>query len=324
MRKIYLKLAGFEGDLSGLVLATVISASGSTPAKAGSAAIFDKNGLLTGTVGGGVLEGRVTSLALEYLHTGNSAIHNFEFNKDITNKDEAICGGRASVLIDSQLAGQRELFCQIRDHLLKRMTIILATSVRNSGNGSQIVERKLYRENDKDIPEVGKTPGLILLEKISPPKQLIIAGAGHIGKCLCHLGSLLDFEVTVIDDRPEFANHNNLPEAERIIVGDIGAETERIGKDSDTYVVIVTRGHNDDAKALRACIGSTTAYIGMIGSRTKIEKMKISFIENGWTTPDKWASIHAPVGLKIGSDTIEEIAVSIAAELVMVRNQSGK
>jgi xanthine dehydrogenase accessory factor len=88
----------------------------------------------------------------------------------------------------------------------------------------------------------------------------------------------------------------------------------------DTFVVIVTRGHNDDAAALKGCIGSKSRYVGMIGSKTKVEKMRRNFIENGWATDEQWRAIHSPVGIEINSKTVEEIAVSIAAELVLVRN----
>ena len=93
-------------------------------------------------------------------------------------------------------------------------------------------------------------------------------------------------------------------------------------KGENTYVVIVTRGHRDDAYALKPCIGKGVAYIGMIGSKNKIAAMRAHFLENGWATSAQWDQIHAPVGLPIKSQTVEEIAVSIAAELVMVRNST--
>ena len=158
------------------------------------------------------------------------------------------------------------------------------------------------------------------MESVFPLPQLVIAGAGHIGKALSHLGNMLGFEVTVIDDRPEYANSENLPDASCIIVKDIGEAMQEIRKNDDTYVVIVTRGHKDDAAALRPCIGSALAYTGMIGSRKKIAAMRENFIEKGWATSEQWDTIYAPVGLDIKSQTVEEIAVSIAAQLVLVRN----
>ena len=92
-----------------------------------------------------------------------------------------------------------------------------------------------------------------------------------------------------------------------------------ISKDKNTFIVIVTRGHGHDADALKPCIGSSAAYVGMMGSRVKVAKLHEEFITKGWTTEEEWKRIHTPIGLKIGSQTIEEIAISIASELVMVR-----
>jgi xanthine dehydrogenase accessory factor len=162
---------------------------------------------------------------------------------------------------------------------------------------------------------------LFLLEPIFPLPQLYIAGAGHIGKALSHLGKMLDFEVTIIDDRQEYANSDNLPDADHVIVQDIGEAVEKIEKKHDTFIVIVTRGHNDDAKALKPCIGSDAGYVGMIGSKGKVAKMHAEFIQQGWAGEEQWNRIYTPIGLEIRSKTVEEIAISIAAQLVQVRNR---
>jgi xanthine dehydrogenase accessory factor len=206
-----------------------------------------------------------------------------------------------------------------------------------SGSGNELDERvkPVLGDllNDKNgvffsSIETGKqgeaTDGLILLEALFPLPRLIIAGAGHIGKALSHLGRLLDFEVTVIDGRSEFANPVNIPDAHNFIVQDVGKSFTAMELTADSYVVIVTRGHNDDAAALKGCIGSKACYIGMIGSRTMIEKMRRNFLENSWASAEQWESVHSPVGIEINSKTVEEIAVSIAAELILVRNSLKK
>jgi xanthine dehydrogenase accessory factor len=131
---------------------------------------------------------------------------------------------------------------------------------------------------------------------------------------------MLEYEVIVIDDRSEFANTRNLPDADKIVVNDIGTTLKSLNKHNDTYIVIVTRGHKDDAEALKACIGSGAGYIGMIGSRNKVATMRREFIDNGWATEAQFDLIHAPIGLDIKSKTVQEIAVSIAAEIIQVRN----
>ncbi|HDT13143.1 MAG TPA: hypothetical protein ENO03_02175, partial [Candidatus Aminicenantes bacterium] len=161
---------------------------------------------------------------------------------------------------------------------------------------------------------------LIYIEPVLPLPRLIIAGAGHVGRAVARLGKLLDFVITVIDDRPEFANAANVPEADEIVVAEFGPALAGIEDTPDNYFIIVTRGHRKDAEALRAVIGREAAYIGMIGSPIKVGLMRQAFLENGWATEEQWAGIHSPIGLAIGSKTVEEIAVSIAAELVKVRS----
>jgi xanthine dehydrogenase accessory factor len=352
MNSVYLKILGSEQELSRLVLATIISTRGSTPQRPGSSALFNLGELVDGTVGGGVLEGRVQKIALEAARSKYSGIRHFDLDKDISFSDEAICGGQASVLIDAGVKDHLDVFKKAADLLQRKIPCVLVTRIlytdtekieinrsvisKVSGNtdteehGELIdqevkrllssKEREYFSRHDSGKPgEEGSMS--ILFEPLFPASQLIIAGAGHIGKALSHIGRLLDFEVTVIDDRPEFANHDNLPDADKVITGDIGEALGEIKKSADTYIVIVTRGHKDDANALRSCITTEAAYVGMIGSRTKIAQLHDSFIKNGWSTEKQWAAIHAPVGLKINSQTVGEIAVSIAAELILVRNE---
>jgi xanthine dehydrogenase accessory factor len=190
-----------------------------------------------------------------------------------------------------------------------------------------LVERRFFEAAEAPVPPGDTRPCLVegegrltFIEPVLPLPRLVIAGAGHVGRAVARLGSLLDWIVTVIDDRPEFANAANVPEADEIVVGGIGEALRRIEDSADNYFVIVTRGHQKDAEALRAVIGRPAAYVGMIGSKTKTELMHGEFLKRGWATADEWGRVHAPIGLEIGSKTVEEIAVSIAAELVLVRS----
>jgi xanthine dehydrogenase accessory factor len=336
-----------------LALATVIATKGSTPQKHGSSALFDLNGLVAGTVGGGVLEGRVQQLSQKVIQTKKSGIYHFSFDKDISFKEEAICGGQATILIDAAPVRNLAVFDQMKYSLKRKIPGILVTTVSGSDESNMKIDRDWIpsdRKNDlkkkypdyltieiekmlsvsdpynfkKIILESEGKEAFVLLEPLFPPSHLIIAGAGHIGRSLSHLGKLLDFDVTVIDDRIEYANPDNIPDGDHFIVEDIGKAIEEIDKDADTFIVIVTRGHNDDANALKMCINSGAAYIGMIGSKNKIALVHREFVQNGWATEAQWSAIHSPIGLGILSQTVEEIAVSIAAELVLVRNHKLK
>lgn len=355
MKNIYLQLLEHQSDSSSLVLATVTRAQGSTPQKPGSSALFDKNGLIAGTVGGGVVEGRVLKLAFEALSSKKSGHYLFNLANSISKKEEAICGGQISVLIDANLQNFNSVIKGLGQSLKNRLPGVLITMVTNFSDDTVLINRywmtgsdkpsmpvefleKIepvvaemikngdpadYREMELSIPDEEPVSSFFL-EPVFPSDHLIIAGAGHIGKSLAHLASLLSFEVTVIDDRREYANSANLPDADHIIVNDIGEALKKLKKGNDTYVVIVTRGHKDDAEALKPCIGSDLAYTGMIGSLNKIASMRVNFIENGWATAEQWDTVFTPIGIDIRSRTVEEIAVSIAAQLVLIRNSKVK
>ena len=355
MKNIYLQIPFNTLDVSKLVLATVTSTEGSTPQKPGSSALFNKSGLVAGTIGGGVLEGKVQMIAIESVKTKEPVHQVFKLDASISGGEDALCGGKICILVDPELVRHKDVFEALRKSAGERIPGVLITLVTNTENNKILIDRYWATDEGRSlIPaelqpfiepeikglisgidsydfrelkiqwEVGKPSHLLFLEPVIPPPRLIIAGAGHIGKALSQIGSLLDFEVTVIDDRPEFANTDNIPSANHIITRDIGNAIEEIKKEDDTYIVIVTRGHRDDGNALKACIGSEAAYIGMIGSKTKISLMHSEFIGNGWATEEQWKRIFAPIGLDIRSKTVEEIAVSIAAQLVQVKNNGDR
>jgi len=352
MKSIYRYIVKNECRSSDLVIATIISAEGSAPQKPGSSALFSSKRLEYGTIGGGVLEETVKKTALKSASDRWSGIFYFNLAGNTEDHESAICGGRVTVIIDAEACADKLFIRKLEELFRKNVPFIVASliysDIRNkiriekyiitpdfTGNippqymmAIQKEASSLFNSNHEfpfssftlDTLPGGKTVTAVL-EAVFPPLRLIIAGAGHVGKALSHLGKFLDFEVTVIDDRPEFANKENLPDADEIIVDNIGKALENIKKDDKTYIVIVTRGHASDAEALKSCIRSNAAYIGMIGSKTKTEKMHMEFIGKDWATEEEWAKIYAPIGVKINSRSVEEIAVSIAAELVLTRNR---
>jgi xanthine dehydrogenase accessory factor len=355
MKNIYLQIIDLQLENSPLVLATVTRVAGSTPQKPGSSALFGLEGLLSGTIGGGVVEGEVEQIAKKAIQSKESGHYTFNLDHDISLETEAICGGQISILVDATPEDHHAVLEQVKQSLKNRVPGVLVswvTGIRNNmvhihrywvtenwkhtvpGEHFQLIESEVrslllngkagdYREVEINFPGE-KNKILFFLEPVFPPAHLVIAGAGHIGKALAHQGRLLDFEVTVIDDRAEYANPGNIPDADHIILEDIGLAMQDLKKTSDTYVVIVTRGHKDDASALKPCIGSDAAYVGMIGSKKKIALMCRKFVQNGWANQGQWKKIYAPVGLEIQSKTIQEIAVSIAGQLVLVRNSKNQ
>src|SRR5262249_42887579 len=168
------------------------------------------------------------------------------------------------------------------------------------------------------IKDAGLT---VYFEPLLPPPVLLIAGAGHVGAAVCHFAARAGFAVSVVDDRPSFANRERLPDAEKVLAEDIVATVRAWPKTADSYFVIVTRGHRHDAVVLREVINAPVAYIGMIGSRRKILTVYKEFLEQEIATAEELARVHAPVGLDIGAVSVDEIAISIVAELIRVRRK---
>ena len=158
----------------------------------------------------------------------------------------------------------------------------------------------------------------VFVEPLTPPSQLIIFGAGHIGTALAQLGKLLDFHVTVIDNRAEFANADRLPFADQVIVRNYGDILPELRFHQQTFIVLVTHRHAHDQEILEYCIQQPFQYLGMIGSKTKVTKAFQQLREKG-VKKEKINRVHSPIGLAIGADTPAELAVAIAAEIVAIR-----
>lgn len=168
---------------------------------------------------------------------------------------------------------------------------------------------------------IGLTDDEILLaEGFLPKTRLIIFGGGHIAKPLSDFAAAVGFSVTLIDDRPSFANRERFPSADRVICEDFGACLPVIGLRNTDFVVIVTRGHRHDGTVLRQALKQPLAYIGMIGSKRRVHAMMEELAAEGFDR-ELLAAIKAPIGLDISAVTPEEIAVSILAQLIYCKNK---
>jgi xanthine dehydrogenase accessory factor len=158
----------------------------------------------------------------------------------------------------------------------------------------------------------------VMVEVTESPVSLLIVGGGHIGQSLAEIGAAAGFLVTVMDDREAFANEERFPMADHVICGEITEELERYPIDGSTYIVLVSRGHKQDEDGLRAVVESGAAYVGMIGSRRRTSTVLTHMAREG-IDREALERVHTPIGLDIGAETPEEIAVSIVAEIIAVR-----
>ncbi|MBA2678358.1 MAG: XdhC family protein [Ktedonobacteraceae bacterium] len=161
----------------------------------------------------------------------------------------------------------------------------------------------------------------VLFEVLRPEPRLILAGAGYVSQALSRVVSHLDFRIVVVDDRRDLADPKAFDGQVKLILGDIPQVLQELEPDDASWIVIVTRGHNQDKEALRAALATNAAYIGMIGSQSKVKHIFKDLLKEG-VSPERLAQVHAPIGLDLGAETPDEIALSIAAEIVMIRKKA--
>lgn len=158
------------------------------------------------------------------------------------------------------------------------------------------------------------------IKVFAPPNKLLIVGGGHIALKLYELSTILGFYNVIFEDREEFCNRERFPGADELKIGDIEELLHEYDINDNCYVVIITRGHKYDEIALRAVIESDAKYIGMIGSKNKTKYVMDNLIESG-IHDDVINKVYAPIGIKLGGETPEEIAFSIMSEILLVKNQ---
>src|SRR3954452_3085963 len=179
-----------------------------------------------------------------------------------------------------------------------------------------------YELDDDFAQETGLICGgqmSVYIEPIEPSPELYVVGAGHVGYQLAVMAQEVGFQVHVVDDREKFANRERFPNAAEVVTEDIPTWLERTKIPPHAYVVIVTRGHNNDLDALRALASRELRYLGLIGSRAKVARISDQLLSEGMA-PELLKQVHPPIGLDIGAVTPQEIAVSILGELIAVKH----
>ncbi len=323
----------------------LVETRGSTPQKAGAAMLVFDDGSQAGTLGGGCVEAEVKRQALATLGQRDAAVVRFQLDDDYGWDDGLICGGRMQVLIDPLAESDtRNYFEQIRARSsqgggLTEAIVFDAEATGLPSTASYLfdaegqliahlrgpVESRLapaaVRQGLRplsDRPRPAARNGVAYLPLL-PRCRLVIVGGGHVGRAVGQLAADLDFDVWVVDDREEYVAEARFPQAQRRIAGAMSETLPKLEITPDTYCLIVTRGHNHDEEALYNLVDRGARYVGMIGSKRKIKLIFDDLLAEG-ISPEALRRVHAPVGLEIGSQTVMEIAVSIAAELVAHRN----
>jgi xanthine dehydrogenase accessory factor len=336
-----------------VMLATIISTTGSTPASALSKMLVKDGGKnWSGTVGGGCTEGDILGEAIQLYDSGRAKILTFHLNE--TNIDQGlICGGSLDVLIEPLTKKDIPLVRRVKsirddgddavlvtliseDRSVVAKTCVSVKSDWNTGTmewwnhvgspnvstfDSAIVQledaaRKAHHHNETQ--RIKTKTGELILEPVNGTPQLVIFGGGHVSKYISRTASMAGFRVTIIDDRPEYANTERFPEANRTLAIDFSEALLHISVTPSTYIVIVTRGHRSDEEILERVVALPSKYVGMIGSQRKVLTSYEHLMSRG-VSIEQLKRVHAPIGIEIGATTAEEIGVSVVAQLVAER-----
>lgn len=303
------------------------------------------DGSQSGTLGGGCVEAEVKRRALRLLDAGQTELLTFQLDDNYGWDDGLICGGRMKMLVDPIRPGSDLAYFTQLQKLISSGTpcteivVIDPEKVPGSTGGDrflldehgQAIGSRAYGPLPegavRQLKNVRTRPRPYVLDGISylpflERCRLIIVGAGHVGQKVASLASEVDFDIWVIDDREEYCSPERIPQAKRLIVGPIGNVLKGLAIDSNTYCLVITRGHNHDEEALFHLAETPARYVGMIGSRRKIKLIFEDLLAEG-ISREVLSRVHAPLGLEIGSQTVPEIAISIVAELIAHRNLGG-
>lgn len=331
-----------------VVLARIIRQTGSAPRSVGTACLVLADGTVKGTIGGGALEYQVSQKATEVIQSRESALLEFRLTGSQVAESEMLCGGLVDVYLEplvAQNVDAFEVFKQVQQLLSAGRKGALVTRIAVGCNAEEPDQRALIRPDGSTVGGLidrlsasnatpkdllatkeagvwgaveGAEDQFLFIEPLKPDSVLFLFGAGHVSTFVAPLAALAGFKVVLIDDREEFANSQRFPQADEIIVSPISEAFEKIDINAAAFIAIITRGHTHDHEVLEAALKNEPAYIGMIGSLRKRNLIYRSLMEKG-ISAQRLSQVHSPIGLDIGAETPEEIAVSIVAELIHVR-----
>jgi len=340
------------------VLAVLIKRSGSAPREEGTRFLVLDDGRFFGTIGGGLFESRVLEEARRVLEAKSPSRLAFSLTGKDVSDTEMICGGEGEVFLEfisPENPGHAEVFTRAGDAEARGDAGIIATVLdparwagdavpkayvdarSGSAVGSLLGGREMPAAMKEALAGLAGSkqvrietlkddeggPLDVLLEPVSTAPFLYVFGAGHIAVEIAPLAARVGFKVVVVDDRDDFASRERFPQAHQVITAPFEGLMKQLDVGEASYLVIVTRGHMHDKNVLQDALETPARYIGMIGSSRKIGLIYKSLLEEG-VSEDRLKKVHAPIGLDIGAESPEEIAVSIVSELILVRAGGGK
>lgn len=358
MQDVFAEALELIGSGERAALSTIVSSKGSLPMSKKAKMLVRPDGKIVGTVGGGCLEADVWAEARQVMETGEPSLQHFILTEKHAGENGLNCGGNVEIFTEPLYADRsEEVLRAVAQVRAERGSGVLATLVAG-GDKARLSSKLLvladrrrvgtlgYAEADEavlaDLAEMETVPEDLLkvielrveteagpeslkvfLESICPQPTLYLFGGGHVSFAIARIAATVGFRIVVIDDRPMFANRERFPMADETLTLEMETAFEHLEIDDLAYIVAVTRGHQHDKPVIEQAVKTDAGYIGMIGSRRKIALMWKELEAKG-IPRERLEAVHAPIGLDIGADSPEEIAVSVVAELIRVRRSGGK
>ena len=301
-------------------LASVAKRHGSLPMSATAKLLVTAGGARMGTVGGGCLEAEIIERAFDVIERRIPARSRHSLNAELAGDYGLTCGGTAELFIepvfpDPTLAvayGEAAAIVARGD----RCTMVTGLD----WTSGPVKTVRAPEPGGTELPELSDRE---LVEPLSGKPRVVIFGGGHVGARIAEAAAFAGWRATVVDDRPDFADPSRLPFAERAVTCDFHDVTAAVQLDADSYVVIATRGHQHDVELAAQLAPLPLRYLGMLGSRRKVA-MTAGVLRSWSVEQEAIDRMHAPVGLSIGADTPEEIAISVVAEMIAVRRDGSR
>ena len=343
MKKLISNICSQLESGNDLILSSIVKSSGSTPRSSGSKMTVMRDGSIDGTIGGGLVEALVQKAAAKMFEESvNSVVfHEFDLSNELAANADMICGGHVEVMLEHLPAEESTIavFSAINEALRTGKHAVLFTASEDG----KIKERQAVRPccqlpdlqcvGEKEateqleaaiksgnpvLKELGGT--LLTTEAFIPQPDLYIFGAGHVSRPTAELATSVNFRTVVLDDRADFANKERFPKAAEIcVLDDFNDCFAGLEVNENSYIIIVTRGHMHDKTVLGQALATPARYVGMIGSSKKRNAIYDALRDEG-VQQNQIERCYCPIGLSIGGQTPEEIAVSIVAELIKIRS----
>ncbi len=347
MREIFEEVGGLIENERPFALATVVRTKGSTPQKPGSKMLVREDGSFAGTLGGGCIEADAYTASKLAIAEGTPPdVQGFTLNDDLAAQDGLVCGGTMYIMIDQPQKDQMyvDFTREINAAYRGEGGVALAMVTQKGALSGEVGTKVLIREDGSRVGSLGETSldhaaaeaareamdfgrqdfistkdgTEIYVEAFTSPATVVLVGGGHVSYAIYKLATFLGYRTRVVDDREQFGNAERFPEADKIVVGEYDSGIRDVGITANSFVVVATRGHKYDDMALLEAAKSPAKFIGLLGSRRKALLIFPTLLSSG-VSLERVSEIRTPVGLNLGGRTPESIALSVMAEIEMVR-----